>query len=342
MGVVLLVTACTRKEPAVATAEPDASVKASPAREPDASVKPAAELPPPVIPAAPSGADPEKVRLAASICAAAWNPARGVGCRSHPPFSGPDERPDGTIVQLAADDNHLCVLGAVHRGAFSRPGANEALLVFDACENDDGTAWDMANAGSAVLVDLSGGRVRAVATDGWAWADACVPVKRKDGVTLLACSYAFSAPPAGTVANTFVLDFVGGAPHQALLSVVYEDTPSCSFLDAKMPDVAEDGLTRADVARAIVTDVDEDGLGDVVVDVKRAHLPGTAALAAKLLAGCKKGQEPKVMPPLARTRLVFRNDGERLVPTELTRKALESWRAEAPSGMHGLPGSDAR
>lgn len=345
---VLVLVACTRKEPPHAEAPAANSVPADAAPAAASAVVDAAPFvaAPPPIPPAPPGADPELVRYAASICAAATvaddKGKVAVGCRSHPPFDDPKEKPDGTIPPFSGDPLEFCHLARVLEGAFSRPGANEAVLVFDACQNDDGSAWDMANPGSAVLVEKQEGRVRVVATDPSAYADRCSRVKRKDGRDLLACPYSFSAPPAGTVHNLFVLDFEGGKPRQTILSVVYSDELSCPAIEGGMSDPA-DGVTFADFPTVSAVDVDKDGLVDVVVDVVRAHAPPSPRLAARLAAACKtdpSGTNGKSLtPPPKKTRLVFRNDGTTLAPTAPTKKTLETWLGESPNGLHGLPGS---
>lgn len=350
LAVLGLAVGCSRRETPAAppVAEPlriDASVPVASASA-SASAPAASASAPPPLPPAPPGTDPEEVRLLGAICRAAVAPPRPgapgkrrVGCRAHPPFDTPDKQPDGTLPTFTGEPNELCVLARVVHGAFSRPGAKESLLVFDACVDGD-LAWDMASPGSVVLVEESTGRARVVATERAVYADDCEPVKRKDGREVLVCRYAFTAPPSGMVHQAFVLDLAGRAPTKTPLATLFTDTLSCSQPGSPPPDLSA-GLTFSDVTRFARRDLDGDGLVDLEMTVSRAHVAPSPALTQRIEGACRKGTAASdarpYLPPPTTTKLVFRNDGSALVPSPETTRTLDRWTSESPSGFNGLP-----
>ena len=169
--------------------------------------------PPPPIPPAPPGANPEKVKLAASICAAATfvhplTKRLEIGCRSHPPWNRPEQRPDGKLPRFTDDPLRFCSLDKIYKGSFSRPGAKQAALSFGQCkENDPDATWDMGFPGNMVLVEEVEGHWKAIRYALGINTEACLSSRRTDGRDVLLCRSSFGAGPAGEVDYFFAVDF---------------------------------------------------------------------------------------------------------------------------------------
>lgn len=184
--------------PAMTAASPSSPPTATPTAEPSRSA-------PLSLPKAPPGIDAVQFEVLASICAvASWSGPSGiqVGCRSTPPFTTPDELPDG-LIREETDFSEVCFLETFLRGSFSAPGKDEALLGLAACGND--RANDI-TPGNIVLAarDKAGWRVREVEPD--TNLRGCAPSKGSSP-TLLLCNDNMGAFGDGSLWWAFTLDF---------------------------------------------------------------------------------------------------------------------------------------
>ena len=238
----LVLAACTRSPaPTRAPATSESASATAPASAsatfPHADAAVALESedagPPPPIPAAPPGADPEKVKLAASICAASTfthplTKTLEVGCRSHPPFDLPEQKPDGKLPPFTDDPLRLCVLEKVYKGSFSRPGAKQAALSFSQCkENDPNATWDMGFPGSMVLVEEVAGRWKAIRYELGVNTSACLQSHRTDGRDVLLCRSGLGAGSAGEVIYFFAMDFALSKKTVTPLAKMFSNAFTC-------------------------------------------------------------------------------------------------------------------
>jgi hypothetical protein len=303
------------------------------------------------IPPAPPGADPEEVNLAVSICAAAYEPTlpnaapskrahpMRVGCRSHPPFVAPEEKPDGTLPRYQGDETGFCAIDRVYRGSFSRPGAVEAVVSLAQCR--DGDEWDMGMPGSAVLAEQIGGRWRAVAYERAANLTSCKQARLPGGRDILVCQSGFGAFSTGMIDYAFVLDFARKEEvHAGTLAILYSDMDLCNSLQAngnKLPS----GVTYAVLEDVAVTDVNHDGLPDVVLAVERSHIGPSPGLDDRVRASCKRGEklDRKHLVPPTKTRLELLGDGTSFALSAESAKELAAWTSESPENLNGLSGA---
>ncbi len=308
------------------------------------------DSPAPPLPAVPVGADAERVLLASSICAAAVLPRTNqhveVGCRSHPPFTEPEQQPDGTLPVHSGDPLTFCALDGVYRGSFTRATAKQAVLSFSQCkENDPDAPWDSGFPGSAVLVEEVKGRWRAVDYEGGINANNCLTDRRADGRDVLFCQSAFGAGGIGAIRYIMLLDFTRSGKRAGTVLRLFDDDSGCGYLarpgvpgQRRLPS----GLISVRIADARIVDRNKDGTGDLVVEVDRARVPPSGALDARLDAACKRNVAPNnraLFPLSTRTQLELLSDGDGFAPSAPTRKVLDEWRAESPEGLDGLAGA---
>jgi hypothetical protein len=292
--------------------------------------QPARDLP---LPAAPPGTDPEQARIAASICAAAFL-GKNVGCRSHPPFTRPEQLPDGKFVEHKDDPLLFCAIDVVFRGSFTKPGAKQAIVSFSQCMEAD-TVWDAGNPGSAVLVEEREGRWRAIDTLGAANLALCLQTRRADGRDILLCRSNLGAPPAGNVIYFFLVDFAR-SPRQGSLAKVFGDMPLCMAGQEGFPS----GLISIEVTDMKLVDLNRDGTKDLLVRVVRSRVPPSPALDARVRTACQGDPGmvdlPRMLPPPKVASLELVSNGDSFAPSATTKKLLEAWRAESPDGFNGL------
>lgn len=348
---VLVTVACASSAPPPARADmaPAASGSALDAAVPVASTPAApAPLPPPPVdpatlplPPAPPGTDPEMAMFAASICAASYLD-KDVGCRSHPPFVRPDQKPDGKFVEHQGDPLLFCAIDKIFHGSFTKAGAKQAVVSFTQCKESAEAMWDAGFPGSAVLTEEIDGRWRAIGYEPDVNVGGCRQVHRRDGRDVLVCQGGLAAPPSGVVTFFFAVDFAHAGPkgnHATSFAKVFGDMPSCGLADTGLPD----GLIYLKIIRAKFADTNHDGTDDLAVTVERAQRPASPALDAKLRAACKGApgmlDARALLPPPRRSTLQFTSDGERFVPTAATRKLLDKWAKEGPESFNGLLGA---
>jgi hypothetical protein len=302
----------------------------------DASVAPAVDPPALALPRPPPGTEPKTVTIAASICAAAFR-GREVGCRSHPPFERPEQLPDGKIVKHTGDPLSFCAIDRVYYGAFTRPGAEQAVVAFGQCKESEGAEWDAAFPGSAVLVENVSGRWKAMGYEPEVNAQLCLQSHRSDARDVLLCRSNLAATAVGSLTSFFLLDFARGPRgkrNAGTFARVFSDEINCIAAESGLPS----GLVSADITSVALADLDKNGTPDLVVKVRRARAAPSAALDAKVNALCKQGPEKAkgALPPATVTTLELLSDGDGFTPSAATKTALDAWTAEAPSDFNGL------
>lgn len=270
------------------------------------------------------GVDRERARVALAICEAAYDPeSRAVGCTSHPPFASP-AAPGGKLAPFTGDFSGLCRIDDLVPGSYTRGGADELLVSFEACAMD-GT-WDAGFPGSAIVVERAS--LRPVAYAGRDISRRCVrPVV--DGRTVFVCSASFDATVAGRLDSVYLVDFARPENVAVTLAQVWSQ------------DSCDDGMAspRAGYSKVEMGELALKG-GDVTVRVRRAWAAPTAAFLARTKAICAERMAPvgRLLPPAQSTTLTFaRANGFR--PGAATAAVLARW-AKETAGIHGgLEGS---
>ncbi|MCA9593451.1 MAG: hypothetical protein KC776_09080 [Myxococcales bacterium] len=351
MSWLLLMASCT-PPPSQHLAPDEPAVPAPPTASAPAASAPVASAAPPSappsvpakalpvkrapLPKAPPGTDPELVRIAGSICAAAYS-GKSVGCRSHPPFVRPEQVPDGEIIEHRGDPLLFCAIDGVFRGAFSKPGARQALVSFAQCKESEEAVWDAGFPGSAVLVEEEDGRYNSVDFEDGLNLGACLSTRQKDGHDVLLCESGLGAPPAGDVSYFFVVDFArraAGKPAAGTLARIYGDMPMCPEPDTSA------GLTRIRVVSKRLVDVNGDRVRDLLVTVQRSHVGPSTQLDARVRGICKGSGGliglASVVPPMKTSVLQFASGYGSFSATSATQRLLDKWQAESPDGFNGL------
>lgn len=298
------------------------------------------------LPPTPVGADPSHVELAASICAAAVIPdlqKKGrvlVGCRSHPPFDRPEQKPDGALVP-GLDPLTVCTIDAVYRGSFTRPGAKQAVIAFGQCKEDE-ASWDMGNPGSAVVVEESAERWKVVAYEPEVNAEACLTYRRPDGRDTLVCQTNFAALSSGGLKWFYSLDFAKEPKkrNRQLAKMFFDDFIINCKASIFPPEFLEYGVTSVRITSFDLADANKDGKQDLVVKLQRAYVPASKGLETKIQALCKRGSElltpAAYLPAATEETLELLSDGETFVPAPATQKKLNAWKAVAPESWYNM------
>lgn len=308
---------------------------------PQAASAPPSDLP---LPEAPPGADPELVAFAASICAAAvLKTPQGttrVGCRSHPPFDGREQQPDGKIITHQGDPLLFCAIGQVYRGSFAEPGLTEAVLAFEQCKKSENAPWDMAFPGNLVVVEKTADRWRAVAFEPDLDAFGCLTFHRTDGRDLLVCKGSFAGWHDGGLRWLDAIDLSkpAGKRVQHFAELTFNDfSIPCSF-DPSMidglPFVDDGSIVRVEFGDMALRDTDGDGASELVLPVRRARFAIQGSFAARARRYCRSDEDSidpaEYLPKPERATLVYRYDGKRFVPTPATHKRMAAWKATSP------------
>lgn len=272
----------------------------------------------------PPGVDLERARVALALCDAAYDPeSKAAGCTSHPPFATPPP-PGGKLVPWTGELMQLCRIDDLVPGSYTRGGANELLVSFEACA-EDGT-WDSGFPGSVVIVDRA--TLRPVAYAGREISPRCVrPVV--DGRTIFVCSTSFNATVAGQLDSVYLVDFARTENVAVTLAQVWSQD-SCDDGMAS----PQAGFSKVDVGKLALKG------GDVTVRVSRAWAAPTPALLARTKVLCAQPMTPagRLLPPAQATTLTFsRANGFR--PSPASAAVLARW-AKETAGIHGgLEGS---
>ena len=309
---------------------------ASPSSPPTATPTAASSRRAPLsLPKAPPGIDAAQFEVLASICAvASWNGPSGiqVGCRSTPPFTTPDELPDG-LIREETDFSQVCFLETFFRGSFSAPGKDEALLGLAACGND--RANDI-TPGNVVLAAREGAewRVREVEPD--TNLRGCVPSKGSSP-TLLLCNDTMGAFGDGSLWWAFTLDFSRtSGKRENVFAKLYKTPAMTCGMGGDI--LAERGVATWTKSDDRIADTNNDGMDDLSFTIERASVAPSPALATKYDALCKKKKPDgsQMLEPSAfvgtpkRFTLDFKSQGRTLVPTAATKNVLDKWGDEAP------------
>lgn len=356
--VVLAVSACSRPEAkreagvVVPTAVKDASsasdgaaVDAAPLTATSATTATTAspDDEPPIavpvfpIPNAPKNAPSEHLAIASAICAAAYQTTtRGVtvGCRSHPPFKTAAQMPDGKLTEAKPDDFAYCEIRRVIRGAFTRAGASQAVVVLGECwDAGDGFASNAMSSTSVLLVEEvpSPTRWKVKAYEAGVHGDACQASRLSSGRDVLLCHQALGAFQVGTLTSLFAIDFARTDRRAYSVAQFADDDVDCSVLKL-VPDAFSTGFTKARVASATLADVNHDGSVDLVVEVERAHVAPSTALNRRARAECAQAKPrlENLLPKPESKRLELVSDGSTFVAAPASQKLLAAWEAERP------------
>lgn len=309
-------------------APPSSSTAATPTEKPSSGA-------PRSLPKAPPGIDAAQFEVLASICAVSfWNGPSGiqVGCHSTPPFTTPDELPDG-LIREETDFSQVCFLEKFLRGSFSAPGKDEALLGLAACGND---RLNDITPGNIVLAarEEAGWRVREVLPD--TNLQGCAPLKGSSPALLL-CNDNVGALGDGSLWWTSTLDFsLPPGKHENVFAKLYQTPTLMCGMGGDM--LAERGVAIWTKSADRVADTNKDGINDLSFTIERASVAPSPALATKYDAVCKKKAPDgeQTIEPSAfvgkpkRFTLEFTSQGRTLVPTAATKKVLDEWGKAAP------------
>jgi hypothetical protein len=228
----------------------------------------------------------------------------------------------------------------VYRGSFTRAGAKQAVLAFSQCkENDPNATWDAGSPGSAMVVEENAGRWKAVAFEDAVNTQACILHHRADGRDVLVCQSGFGAGSAGSTELVFVLDFT--RKREPSLVALFSDGLVCAVTAGGAGPLFPSGFASARILDVKLVDVDKDGAEDVVVRVRRARVPPSAALEARVASLCKRSPQTNdgsaLLPASKDTTLELLNQADAFVASPATRKTLDAWTAEAPPSFNALP-----
>ncbi len=290
-----------------------------------------APAPPPRVLAVPPGVDPELATIAASICAAGYRVEDGkkvLGCREPPPFDRKGRGPDGTFPEHTGDPTTFCSFDVLARGAFTKEGATQIALRFEAC-HDEAETWDMGMPGSAVVVERGSSGYRVVATALDVNTGRCQPAPSGARTTFI-CQSGYAAGSVGGMSYWFRLDFADDPPARTFLRL-FDDAGMYSCLAHENdPRLAPDGLVELTPVSTQLLDG-----ARIAVEVDRARAAPSPALEVRLRALCKKGPAADIesaLGPKKRFRLLFvSHDVPRTYePDAETKKLLESWEKETP------------
>lgn len=307
-----------------------------------------AEIVPPVFPTPPTppGANALEVEIATAICKAARMKTT-IGCVSHPPFVTAAQMPDGKLDEFQGPDPlTFCSIDKLYPGSFTKKGARQVLVAFSQCkDNDPDATWDMGFPGSGVLVEkVDGAHWRSVGYVPDVNLPRCKPSHRSaDDRDVLFCESSFSAG-AGTMSYFTEVDLTR-TPHATTLARIFDDEVNCMMMEGDGSFHLEGGFTIAEVSDFSVTDLNGDGTGDLVIAAKRAHLPPSASLDAKIKSMCKRPGatnmpgSPLPKSALKSARLEIVSSGASFAPTPATKKLLDDWQAEANTGVALLIGA---
>ncbi len=286
--------------------------------------------------ARPDGMREDHFALLGDLCALGWYrfPDGDVrfGCRSQPPFDHPKEQPDGQVVEVP-DIYDLCTISAVHRGAFSKPGVEQAIVAFDLCKTDEGEFLNGSQPGSAMLVESVDAKWRYVAEEMDLNAIDCDPVAQPSGQALLVCTDNFGAFGDGAVRWLFTLDFSkpSGSRLRSFGSVYFNGF-SIRCGPGEASPFLEYGVTDATFGKRTVTDFDGDGALDLELAVERAHVEPSRALDRRIEQACVGAPEldsRRLLPKPTKHTLRWKGGAGAFAPTAETQKLFDAWRKQS-------------
>ena len=317
-----------------------------------------------VPPPAPAGVDEAIWSVLADLCpVATWvDPAGQLrqGCRSWPPWDGPDARPDGRApratgpitwsVQWDSTDltaDALLPFVGRYQGAFTRPGADQLLLYFEECRRMDGITIT----GCAAIVERRDDKWTVVGTHREAAFGDCVVNRRAGGRDLLVCHNSTGASMESITTSVFYLDF--GKPDGSRRTRIAElafnsfaiqcrDVPPAGSSDS-VYGFWTSGIVDLHVEAIKSKDIDRDGDEDVTLELDRIYLPYSPQLLSRVRSECKNMPPGNpdadfgaslpteaLLPKPTRFQLQFSNDGKGLAPTSGTRRVLTVWAQQHP------------
>jgi hypothetical protein len=295
-----------------------------------------ARPPAPVIPAKPPLMKDEDYEILSPLCSLARYELSDTdvrfGCRTQPPFDQPREIPDGQVLEVK-DAYDVCSIRAVHRGSFSTPGAQEAIVGFDLCKTDDGQFWNGSQPGFALLVEQVNGRWQYVSEELDLNAIDCDPAVQPSGLAVLVCEDNFGAYGDGAVRWLFSLDFSRPAGSRVKrFGSVYSNAFPLHCEEPLSAPFLEQGVTDVSFGKRAVSDADGDGIPDVSVAVERAHVAPSRALDKRLATMCRGQQNVEtrgVLPKPKTQQLRYKGTANGFEPTPETQRTLDAWGRES-------------
>jgi hypothetical protein len=297
-------------------------------------------------PTAAPPSDADRQTFAMAVCAAEQMPAPSwmkpaktlFGCNGSPPYTKPEQAPDGKVRPHAGSAETFCSLATVYRGSFSRANAKQAVLAFDACTDGKTEFWDMAFPGSALLVEEVAGVWKTVSVLSAINSQRCKQIPRPGSVDALLCQSTVGAFGIGSNTTTTLLDFTTTEPSATALISFFGQDFSCGTLPMRS------GFTMASVKSSTLVDLNKDGTLDLVLDVERAYADPPEKFDRAAEALCKRAPmttNVKALLPKPKTvRLELLSKGDAFLPAAATEKILKAWDAETPrTGLS--PGEDS-
>ena len=244
----------------------------------------------------------EHVAFLSDICSVALHHdsqvALGVvaGCRTCPPFEGPDAAPDGKI---AVDGDAFFPLEVLVSGHFSSAGADQRLAVFSGCEPHS------ENWGGTVLAERIAGHFKVLSYASGIHPQACEAYRRVDGRDIAVCEFADAHQSLATDSLSS-LDFSSSPPSMRELFTL-NSRDGCS---------SEPGATTAVEERIQDFEFTEGAArsGILTVHIERT----THTLNAEFAKYCQQRaeSEARIEPPRAKREQLlrrFRYDGRAFV-----------------------------
>jgi hypothetical protein len=288
-------------------------------------------------PVATPPADADRKTFAMAVCAAEQMPAPSwmkptqtlFGCNGAPPYTKPEQAPDGKIRPHTGDAQTFCALATVYRGSFSRANAKQAVLAFDACKDPTADVWDMAFPGSALLVEEVAGVWKTVSVLSATNSQKCKQIPRPGSVDALLCQSTVGAFGIGSNTTTTLLDFTTTEPSATPLFSFFDQDFSCGTLPM------QSGFTMASVKSSTLVDLNKDGILDLVLDVERAHADPPEKFDRAAEALCKRAplttNVKSLLPKPKSVRLELLSNGDAFVLAPEAEKLLKAWGEETPS-----------
>jgi hypothetical protein len=220
-----------------------------------------------------------------------------VGCRTCPPFEGPEAISDGRI---AVDGADFFELELYLPGHFSAANADQRLAVFGGCEPHS------SNFGGTLIGERNGDKFRALRYLSGLHPQTCQAYHRPDGIDLAVCEFS-DAHQSISTDTLSVLDFSVDPPKtQTLLSFTNQDP--C--------DTAPDTRTTEELIESFELNQNPAAKNNGLI-VRTNRTPRTLDLAYQRYcrenaAGSAQSERPFSKPQV--TTHQYRFDGESFVP----------------------------
>jgi len=220
-----------------------------------------------------------------------------VGCRTCPPFQGPQAVSDGRI---AVDGPDFFELELYISGHFTAPTADQRLAVFRGCEPRS------ANSGGTLIAERTGDKFRSLRYISGLRPQTCRGFRRPDGLDLAVCEFVDTHPSTSTD-KLSVLDFTVDPPkEQTLLSFINQDpcaTPAGTRTTEELIESFE--INQNPAAK-------NNGLIVRTTRTPRTMDPAYQVYCQKSASGSSSDERPFSKPDV--TTRQYRFDGQSFVP----------------------------